>query len=69
LKGFTGNQTPGIRRGSIPSHPVEVNIEKEAKELEDEDNEAEGDLDKDDEDVVGNIGGLVDYISDLPSKK
>ena len=64
LQGFTGNRIPGIRKGSFQSPQSSVPINAATTEL-DRDDEDEGDFEISDE-GSGDIGGLVDYISQLP---
>lgn len=69
LSGFTGDQTRGVRNGAMdtltdqfpPSSPS-VQRERDLNDLLEEDYEDGGDGENDD----GDIGGLVDYISELP---
>ena len=71
LAGFTGDRTPGVRKGTISSGfdtvPVQPGLTAAADELAiEEDNE---NIDDADEDGAGDIGGLVDYIAELPLKE
>lgn len=73
LKGFTGDTNVGVRKGSIPadhssSSTIEDLLVDERWQL-DSDNRDDGDdIDADDA-VTEEIGGLVNYIADLPTHK
>lgn len=70
LKGFTGDTNVGVRKGSIPADhsslsTIEDLLVDERWQL-DSDNRDDGDdIDADDA-VAEEIGGLVNYIADLP---
>ena len=69
LPGFSGHTTVGTRKGmSVPTstsdtRPPSVDEEIQAIQL-DMDDELENDLENDD-DMSGDIGGLVDYVTNL----
>lgn len=64
LKGFTGNQIPGVCKGSFQPPQSSVLVNAAMTEL-DKDDEDDGDFEISNE-GSGDIGGLVDYISQLP---
>jgi hypothetical protein len=71
LDGFTGNPSPGVRKNTQQG-PQELagtasqvgDMEHPMEGPEDDDNEDVGDIDGDD-DAVGDIGELIDYVSNL----
>ena len=74
LPGFTGDQTRGIRHGTQPNvssnesdthlDPPSLSAQRE-RDLDDDIADDFGDG-GDGENLEGDIGGLVDYISELP---
>jgi hypothetical protein len=74
LKGFTGDPTPGVRKGTEQADSMDVDASQTleanemARQLDADDDEPDGDLDEDDE-GADEIGGLVDYISNLTLTK
>ena len=77
LPGFTGDHTAGVRKGttSPPSDFDSTTVQNgqvaASAELEiDEENSTPSDyIDDVDEETLGDIGGLVDYIAELPLKE
>jgi hypothetical protein len=64
LPGYTGNKTPGIRKGTSSNSSTIPRLEDQimaSKGLED----GEDDEDLDDEDAQNEYGGLIKYILDL----
>ena len=62
LKNFTGDPSPGVRKGSVPMASVisQSSLMADMHELERDDDESD-----DEEDVARDIGGLVDYVSEM----
>ena len=71
LAGFTGDRTPGVWKGTISSGfdtaTLQPGLTAAADELAIEENS--DNIDDADEDAAGDIGGLVDYIAELPLKE
>jgi len=62
LKNFTGDPLPGVRKGSVPMASVisQSSLMADMHELERDDDESD-----DESDVARDIGGLVDYVSEM----
>ncbi|KAG1781307.1 hypothetical protein EV702DRAFT_1177559 [Suillus placidus] len=70
LKGFTGDTNVGVRKGSIPadhssSSTIEDLLVDERWQLDSDNRDDRDDIDANDA-VAEEIGGLVNYIADLP---
>ncbi|GBE82648.1 hypothetical protein SCP_0410330 [Sparassis crispa] len=74
LEGFTGEAAIGVRTGTTPSTATEasnkpsledVSLAHELEEVTLDDREGLDDLGEDDE-LAGDIGGIVDYVANLP---
>lgn len=71
LKGFTGNPTTGVRKGSsILQDPQELIIDQPFRPDGEEGEDHDGDENDDDADsVTENIASLVDYLAELSIEK
>jgi hypothetical protein len=67
LAGFTGDKTVGMKKNlsTLPNHSL-MHVDTLADQ-QPENDEAESDMDEDD-DACGVVGGLLDYVSELPSR-